>query len=257
MNVTVGISTFGRAATVLNTVKNLAGIPTLINVNDGNQDLHAQLTAFGCNAILADGPQLFWQGMTTLIRESVTDWVLVTSDEDPVIVEELPELERFADSKTAGVVATPVWADGFVKPWPSSWAERMSDENPLHPSHFHDISGYISGTLIHRPTALKYLPLINELAAENIYVIFYTIPALVALMGMSRDAYTYPNSVIAKGEALPTHQDIPGSDYWESASRRTQKQHFDEFMSIISDMEPEYGAKLLEAQVYEKRGWVS
>jgi len=141
MSITVGVSTFGRATTVLNTVRNLTDIPTLINVNDGDRELQSQLKASGHRTVVTDGPELFWQGMATLIRHSLTEWVLVTSDEDPVIVEELPDLENFANDKQAGVVAAPVYGPGLIKPWPSSWADRMSDENPLHPAHFHDISG--------------------------------------------------------------------------------------------------------------------
>jgi hypothetical protein len=255
MTITVGITTFGRASTVLNTVSNLAGTPTLINVNDGNRELHSELKALGHRTVVTEGPELFWQGMVTLIRHSLTDWVLITSDEDPVIVGELPNLEEFAKAKSAGVVAAPVYGPGLIKPWPSSWADRMGDENPLHPEHFHDISGYISGTLLHRETALKHLKLIEELAPENQYVLIYTMPALVALMGMTRDAYTYPRAVTNMGEQLAGHQEVPGSNYWESGSRRTQKDHLQQFFNIITGINPDYGQKLSEARVYEKRGW--
>jgi len=255
MSITIGISTFGRATTVLNTVENLTNIPTLINVNDGDRELNSQLKALGHRTVVTEGPELFWQGMATLIRHSLTEWVLVTSDEDPVIVEELPDLENFANDKQAGVVAAPVYGPGLIKPWPSSWADRMSDENPLHPAHFHDISGYISGTLLHTETALRHLLLIEELAPQNQYVLIYTLPALVALMGMTRDAYAYPKAVTTMGEQLPGQQEVPGSNYWESGSRKTQKQHLQQFLHIITGMNPDYGAKLAEAQVYEKRGW--
>ena len=255
MSITIGISTFGRATTVLNSVENLTNIPTLINVNDGDSELNSQLKASGHRTVVTEGPELFWQGMVTLIRHSLTDWVLITSDEDPVIVKELPDLEDFAEAKGAGVVAAPVYGSSLVKPWPSSWGNRMADENPLHPSHFHDISGYISGTLIHRQTALKHLALIEELAPQNTYVLIYTVPALVALMGMTRDAYTYPRAVTKMGKQLPGQQEVPGSDYWESKSRKTQKDHLQQFLNIITGMNPDYGAKLSEAQVYEKRGW--
>ena len=255
MRITVGITTFGRAATVVKTVENLTNIPTFINVNDGDRNLHSQLKALGHRTIVTDGPELGWQGLATLIRHSLTDWVLVTSDEDPVIVEELPNLESFAEAKSAGVVAAPVWGNSLVKPWPPSWANRMSDENPLHPSHFHDIAGYMSGTLLHRQTALKHLPLIEELAPQNQYVLIYPLASIVALMGMTRDAYTYPTPVTTFGEQLPGHQEIPGSNYSDSQSRRNQKDHLQQFLNIITGMNPDYGAKLAEAQVYEKRGW--
>lgn len=255
MSITVGISTFGRATTVLNTVENLTNIPTLINVNDGDRELYSQLKALGHRTVVTEGPELFWQGMVTLIRHSLTDWVLITSDEDPVIVEELPDLEDFAEAKSAGVVAAPVYSSSLVKPWPSSWGNRMADENPLHPAHFHDISGYISGTLLHRQTALKYVPLIEELAPANDYVRIYTIPALVALMGMTRDAYTYPKPVTTFGEQLPGNSEPSGYDYAAQQSRKTQKDHLQQFLHIITGMDPDYGAKLSEARVYEKRGW--
>jgi len=255
MSITVGISTFGRATTVLNTVRNLTDIPTLINVNDGDRELQSQLKASGHRTVVTDGPELFWQGMATLIRHSLTEWVLVTSDEDPVIVEELPDLENFANDKQAGVVAAPVYGPGLIKPWPSSWADRMSDENPLHPAHFHDISGYISGTLLHTETALKHLLLIEELAPANDYVRIYTIPALIALMGMTRDAHTYPKPVTTFGDQLPDNPETPGYDYAAQQSRKTQRDHLQQFLHIITGKDPEYGAKLSEAQVYEKRGW--
>jgi len=193
--------------------------------------------------------------MVTLVRHSLTDWVLISSDEDAVIIEELPALQDYAVRKQAGVVACPVYGTSLIKPWPPSWGERMSDENPLHPSTFHDISGYISGTLLPRQTALKHLPLIEELASSNHYVLIYTVPALVALMGMTRPAYTYPKQVTVLGEQLPGHQEVPGSDYWESGSRRTQKEHLQQFLNIITGMNPDYGAQLAEARVYEKRAW--
>jgi hypothetical protein len=255
MNITVGVSTFGRAGTVLNTVENLTNIPTLINVNDGDRELNSQLKALGHRTVVTEGPELFWQGMVTLIRHSLTDWVLITSDEDPVIVEELHDLEEFAEAKGAGIVAAPVYNRSLLKPWPASWVNRMSDENPLHPSHFHDISGYISGTLLHRQTALKHLPLIEELAPGNDYVRIYTIPALVALMGMTRDAYTYPTPVTTFGEQLPGNPERPGYDYAAQQSRKTQKDHLQQLLNVITGMNPEYGAKLSEARVYEKRGW--
>lgn len=255
MNITVGISTFKRPERVINTVGNLIGIPTLININDANSKLHLEIKALGHTAIISDSPQMFWQGMAALIRHSVTDWVLITSDEDPVIVEELSNLEKFAEDKKAGVVAAPVWANNLVKPWPESWADMMSDENPLHPSHFHDISGYISGTLLHRQTALNHLGLIEALAPTNDYVKIYTIPALVALMGLTRDAYTYPIAVTSKGEELPGEHGVPGTEYWQPGSRRIQKHHLQQFIKIITEMDADYGGKLSQAQVYERRGW--
>lgn len=255
MNITVGISTFGRATTVLDTVKNLTDIPTLINVNDGDRELQSQLKALGHRTVITEEPELFWQGMVTLIRHSLTEWVLITSDEDPVIIEELANMERFAESNNAGVVAAPVWNQNLFKPWPSSWADKMSDENPLHPSCFHDISGYISGTLLHRQTALKYVTLIEELAPGNDYVRIYTIPALVALMGMSRDAYTYPRAVTVYGEQHPRENEPSGYDYAAQQSRKTQKEHLQHFINVITGINPDYGQKLSEARVYEKRGW--
>lgn len=256
MNVTVAISTFGRPDTVLRTVENLVDVPALVNVNDGDSRLREQLSAMGLRTVLTDGPELFWQGMVTLIRHSLTEWVLITSDEDPVIVEELPALTAFAESKNAGVVCAPVWGNGLVKPWPPSWADRMADENPLHPSTFHDVSGYISGTLLHRQTALKHLALIEELAPANDYVRIYTIPALVALMGMTRGLHTYPRAVTVFGEQLPTNPESPGFDYAAAQSRRTQRTHLEQFLNIVTGMDSDYGVQLREAEVYEKRGWV-
>jgi len=256
MNVTVAISTFGRADTVLRTVENLVDVPALVNENDGDSRLRQQLSAMGLRSVLTDGPELFWQGMATLIRHSLTDWLLITSDEDPVIVEELPALIAFAESKNAGVVCAPVWGKSLVKPWPPSWADRMADEKPLHPSTFHDVSGYISGTLLHRQTALKHLPLIEELASQNTYVLIYTLPALVALMGMTRNLHTYSRAVTTFGEQLPGQQEVPGSDYWERDSRKLQREHLEQFLNIVTGINPDYGGQLREAQVYEKRGWV-
>jgi hypothetical protein len=257
MDVTVAISTFGRADTVLETVGNLVGVPTLVNVNDGDSQLRDKLKAKGCRTVLTDGPELFWQGMASLVRHSLTEWLLITSDEDPVIVEELPALTAFAESKNAGVVCAPVWGSGLVKPWPESWAQRMADDDPPHPSHFHDVSGYISGTLLHRETALKHLPLIEKIASSNQYVLIYTVPALVALMGMTRNIHTYPRAVTTFGEQLPGQQEVPGSDYWEPGSRRIQHEHLGQFFNIVSGINAEYGEKLREARVYEKRGWLA
>ena len=255
MSITVGITTFGRASTVLNTVSNLAGTPTLINVNDGNRELHSELKALGHRTVVTEGPELGWQGMATLIRHSLTEWLLITSDEDPVIVGELADLENFANDKSAGVVAAPVYGTGLIKPWPSSWADRMGDENPVHPAHFHDISGYISGTLLHRETALKHLPLIEELAPGNDYVRVYIIPALVALMGMTRDAYTYPTPVTMFGEQLPDNPERSGYDYAAQRSRKIQRDHLQQFINVITGINLDYGAQLAEARVYEKRAW--
>jgi len=257
MNVTVAISTFGRADTVLKTVENLVDVPALVNVNDGDSRLRQQLSAMGLRTVLTDGPELFWQGMATLIRHSLTEWVLITSDEDPVIVEELPALTAFAESKNAGVVCAPVWGNSLVKPWPPSWADRMADENPLHPSTFAVVSGYIAATLLHRQTALKHLPLIEKIASSNQYVLIYTVPALVALMGMTRNIHTYPRAVTTFGEQLPGQQEVPGSDYWEPGSRRIQHEHLGQFFNIVSGINAEYGEKLREARVYEKRGWLA
>ena len=165
--ITVAISTFNRPDTVIETVSNLRNIPNLINVNDSDKTLAKELKDKGLRVVAAKEPQLFWQGMSTLIKESRTEWLLISSDEDSVIVEELPDLEKFAIEKKAGVVACPVYNRGLVKPWPSSWADRLTVDEPLGPSSFHDISGYISGTLIHRESALKYLPYIERLAPEN------------------------------------------------------------------------------------------
>jgi len=254
-NITVAISTFGRADTVLSTVSNLEGVPTLVNVNDADADLARELRAQGLRVVQTDEPELFWQGMVTLVRHSLTDWILLTSDEDPVIVEELPALEVFAKERNAGLVCAPVWDGALVKPWPQSWAERLNDGSPLHPRHFHDMSGYISGTLLHRETALKHIALIEDLASENHYVLIYTVPALVALMGMTRDAYLYSRAVTKLGEQLPGQQEVPGSDYWEQDSRRIQRRDLTSFVDVVRGKNPDYAALLDEARVYESRSW--
>lgn len=253
--ITVAISTFGRAETVLKTVSNLDNVPTLVNVNDADIDLARRLRAEGLRVICTEEPELFWQGMVTLIRHSMTDWILLTSDEDLVIIDELPALQAFAVEKNAGVVCAPVWNKSLEKPWPISWAERLNDDSALHPRHFHDIAGYLSGTLIHRETALKHIALIEDLAPENYYVLIYTVPALVALMGMTRAAYVYPRAVTVLGEQLPGQQEVPGSDYWEQDSRRIQKDHLARFVDVIRGKNPDYAGLLDEAQVYESRRW--
>lgn len=254
-DITVAISTFGRPATVLQTVSNLHGVPALVNVNDGDADLARNLRGHGFRVIQTEAPELFWQGMVTLVRHSLTDWILLTSDEDSVIVEELPALQAFAEQRNAGVVCAPVWDGSLLKPWPKSWADRLNDDSPLHPRHFHDISGYISGTLLHRETALKHIAVIEDLAPENHYVLIYTVPALVALMGMTRDAYVYPRPVTKFGQQLPGQQEVPGSNYWEQDSRRIQREHFDSFLNVIRGKNPGYAELLDESRVYESRRW--
>lgn len=255
-NITVAISTFGRASTVLNTVSNLQNVPTLINVNDGDVSLACELQNRNLQTLQTDGPKLFWQGMVALIEHSLTDWILITSDEDSVIVEELPALEAYAVEKRAGVVCAPVWDDSLIKPWPQSWANRLDNDSALHPRHFHDVSGYISGTLLHRETALEHIALIEELAPQNHYVLIYTVPALVALMGQTRDAYLYSRPVTVFGEQLPGQQEVPGSNYYEQASRQTQHQDLQRFINVIRESNSEYAEMLDEAKVYELRGWV-
>jgi hypothetical protein len=255
-DITVAITTFGREKTILDTVSDLTEIPILIYINDANRDLANRLLEKNLQTICSNEPQLFWQGITALVRNCSTEWLLITSDEDPVIVEEIPNLEKFASSKQAGVVACPVYDSQLVKPWPSSWVERMSDSNPLHPKHFHDISGYISGTLLHTETALKHISMIENLAPENDYVKIYTVPALVALMGMTRHAYTYPNSVTVKGPEMPLSQNVPGANYWELESRKRQKNDLEKFLKIICDIDLEYGKQLSQSNVYGQRGWV-
>jgi len=227
----------------------------LINVNDANVVLAKNLQAQGFETVVAEQPQLFWQGMVTLLKHSSTDWILLTSDEDAVIVEELDSLREFAIQKKAGVVCAPVWNSSLVKPWPNSWIEKLTDDAPLHPRHFHDIAGYISGTLLHRKTALQHISLIEKLAPTNHYVIIYTVPALVALMGMTRDAYVYPRAVTLLGEQLPGQQEVPGSDYWQQASRHIQREHLANFIDVIREKNPDYAKMLDEAKVYESRGW--
>lgn len=256
MSITVGITTFGRADTVLQTVQNLIGVRTVINVNDADVALAETLRGHGFRTILAPEPQGGLQGLASVIRHSLTEWILITSDEDSVIVEELEELEAFAEAKQAGVVSAPVWNKGLVKPWPASWADRLANDDPLHPSHFHDIAGYMSGMLLHRETALKRLPLIEKLGPENNYVLIYPMASLVALMGMDRSAYVYPKTVTVMGEQLPTYAELPGVDYADPQARKIQKQHHQELLNIVTGMNPDYGAQLREAEVYEKRGWV-
>jgi len=103
---------------------------------------------------------------------------------------------------------------------------------------------------------LKHLPLIEELASQNTYVLIYPVPALVALMGMTRNLHTYSRAVTTFGEQLPGQQEVPGSDYWERDSRKLQREHLEQFLNIVTGINPDYGAQLREAQVYEKRGWV-
>jgi len=254
-NITIGITTFGRPEVVTQTVSNLRGLSVLINVNDGDSVLAAELRNAGFRVVLAEKPQGGLQGLAALVRHCVTDWLLVTSDEDAVIFDELDELEAFASERKAGVVSAPVWSNGLVKPWPASWADRLDNPEPLHPSHFHDIAGYMSGVLLHRETALKHLPLIEQLGPENNYVLIYPLASLIALMGMDRTAHVYPRTVTVMGEQLPGVDEIPGQAYADPQSRRTQKSHHQEFLSIITGMNPDYGTQLAEARVYEKRAW--
>ena len=216
-SLSVAISTFGRADTLLNTVSNLQNVSSLINVNDANVVLAKNLQAQGFETVIAEQPQLFWQGMVTLVKHSSTDWILLTSDEDAVIVEELDSLRKFAIQKKAGVVCAPVWNSSLVKPWPNSWIEKL--------------------------------------APTNHYVLIYTVPALVALMGMTRDAYVYPRAVTLFGEQLPGQQEVPGSDYWQQASRHIQREHLANFIDVIREKNPDYAKMLDEAKVYESRGW--
>lgn len=256
MNCTVGVSTFGRADRVVETVGAMHGLPVLVNVNDADEVLAGRLSGLGVETVLSAGPQLFWEGMVSLVEHARTEWLLITSDEDAVLPAELPGLVAFAEAREAGVVAAPVWSSGLFKPWPESWASRLTDDRPLHPSHFHDISGYISGTLLHRPTAAKHLATIRRLAPVNDYVCIYTVPALVALIGMDRPAFVYPKPVTVMGPALPGQKGVRGSEYWQPESRRQQNVHLAEFIDHVGLMDAGYAELLRQGRVYERRRWV-
>ena len=256
MSIEVGISSFGRGEMLLRTVATSDVGRLLVNVNDADLSVARQVQAAGVRTVVAAEPQLFWQGMVALVENGSAEWLLITSDEDAPLPAALDDLERFADVKRAGVVATPVWADrSLVKPSPPSWAGRLGEDGPLHPKHFHDLSGYISGTLLHRPTAADQLDLLTRLAPDNDYVAIYAVPALVALIGRVRPFHVYPQQVVAKGPTLPGQQDVRGSDYFRPEARARQKQHLTGFIGTVRDVDPAYAAQLDEAQVYESRGW--
>lgn len=256
MNLTVGISSFGRSGRLLETVTGIDPELLLVNVNDADGVTAAKLRDRGIRTVLASRPQLFWQGMVALVEHTTTEWLLVTSDEDPPLPETLPNLEQFAEARQAGLVATPLWQEGaLVKPSPPSWAGRLGEDGPLPPQHFHDLSGYISGTLLHRPTAAEQLRVLSRLAPENDYVAIYAIPALVALIGRVRPFHVYPHPVVSKGPALPGQQGVRGSDYFRPGARVRQKQHLAWFVNVIRQIDANYAERLDGARVYESRGW--
>ncbi len=229
--ITIGFPTFMRREAIVARIDKLLADPRaaelrlLVSDNASTDGSYEAL----CERVAASSPQLSVVrnpsnlGMTgnfcRLVHECATEYLVIMSDEDDLLTDELPALvELLADTRAL-----------FVSPQMLIDGQRYRGEDStreIPAEAFFSSSFYLSGLVYHAPSARRCLERLDRLQHSNSLCHLYpTVITALELM-LAGPAYWLARPLCEKVQRLPSHiRDLGGVRYPSVQSR--WRQHLD------------------------------
>lgn len=262
---TIAIPTFNRKEVVSETVEalissgQLGSIFDLLVIDNASPDgthqellsKHGDVSGF---RVLCQTENLgFARNFLSLLKACKTPYALILSDEDDVILENLPNYASWL-ADCSPDFASPI-AEMHIPGWP---ARGMGAEQTISPSLLSAATFYISGLTYRVPYFSNHLdPLWSQVDSSK-FVYYYPQTALLAKSVLTEKvskAFFYPRPITRQRVVAPSDD----MGYTSAASRLEQHETFVNFLSESQDFNPESVKKVVALAGLELKSglWVA
>jgi glycosyltransferase involved in cell wall biosynthesis len=248
---TIGIPTYNRRDAVTERVEELlaCNLPDEVKIlvidnasNDGTAEhlikISQDITKGSLSErikILKNDCNLGYAGnIFKLFDKCETEYLLIDSDEDAIISNNLKELLDFIKQKKPDFVSPQAIIDNQIYRGSDRRAEVSLEE-------YRTASFYISGLIFKVSACLKILPVISGLVSKNSAAMVYPQCLLAAHLLLYGKCYWINIAVTEKKLQLPSHiDDLVGGKYYHLAARFSQHKGVIDFLKILANDAAKY-----------------
>lgn len=236
---TIGIPTFNRHHAVMERIDELfadtlpPGVKVLVIDNhstDGTFDaLSAASTRVQDLRVLRNEENLGYAGnLFRLIDEAETDYLLVDSDEDQVLVEEIPRFLHFLSDNDAAFVSPQAIVFGRVY-------RGSEQKGKIKSSEFRSSSNYLSGITFNVHLAREVAKSVKAVVHKNAAAFTYPQVLIAAELLCKHSGLWYPRSLTVKQQQLTSYIVNPdGGAYYRFTGRYQQAIGFYDYLSELA-----------------------
>lgn len=243
--VTIAIPTFNRSASVEHVVEDLlpyleAGAIAVLVVDDGSVDgTYERLLPYvtrGVRVLRNETNRGYARTFVRALRESRTEWVLLTADDDRIDLARLPELTRWLQAEDPDFVSTRTEfasGDTVVR-------RGRVVSGPIATGDFYAVASHAPGLIYRVSEACASLRLLEEeleRCSDAAIVYPQVIVAMQLIVGAR--AMWWEGTLVYEGEALPSGIiDQAGRAYQDPGARLSQTLAFDHLLRRMVSAAP-------------------
>lgn len=233
---TIGIPTYNRCDAVVQRLNEIfqKALPDRVSVlvidNCSDDGTYEKVLQFAQNnvglCVMRNAQNLGYAGnLFRLIEEAESDYLMIDSDEDELLVQELPEYIDFLETNVPC----------FVSPQASVFDRiyrSLGKRGEIKPEQFREASNYISGITFKVSSARIGVERVSQKLNTNAAVFVYPQVLLVAEMLAESKCLWYPEILTLKQQQLPSHiKNLDGASYSCLVARLQQTTGFIEYLS--------------------------
>ena len=258
---TIGIPTHNRCDAVVQRLYEIfrKPLPDRVSVlvidncsDDGTYEEVLQFTQNNSGLrVMRNAQNLGFAGnLFRLIEEAKSDYLMIDSDEDELLVQKLPEYIDFLETN----------APCFVSPQASVFDRiyrGFGKSGDIKPEQFRDASNYISGITFEVPSVRIAVERVSRKVNTNAAVFVYPQVLLVAEVIAESKCLWYPKILTVKRQQLSSHiQNLDGGSYRRLVARLQQSIGFVEYLSDRSAVErSEIGSNVFQRMLTIAGQW--
>jgi len=244
-SLTIGIPTYNRCETVTRLVAELlrSGLPPVVDVlvldnasRDGTFDVLRERCGDAQVRVLRNDQNIGFAGsFVRLFKEASGDYLLITSDEDLVLVDALPALLELCAATSPGLISPQVFMERGAGP--ELYRGRRTTGR-IRPEAFLDCGGYVSGMTFQVAGSAELVQMLETARTSNDAAHLYPHDLLAAGLIARGNCYWLDQPLTAATDPriqLPTRaRDLRGVPYGHLSSRWAQFLGRDAFLQELS-----------------------
>ena len=246
--ITIGIPTFNRREIILKHINYLLklNLPTFVDVliidnnsSDGSYDAVRSLVAENDNFKLLKNNENIGvaKSFIKLFNETSSEYLIFTSDEDFVLMDQMIELKKFIENKSPSFISSQMYLNnGRLGNILYRGKENIS---LIDPSEAREASFYSSGTVYKISECRDVLKSIDDVVDTNEFAHLYPQVLLTTLLLARGVGFYYDKPLTEKKYEGDSHISTlnNSSGYWNYGSRRLQYIEHLSFLKAASAIE--------------------
>lgn len=234
--ITIGIPTYNRCDALLERLRELFSNPLPENVtiliidNDSSDKTYEKALQFSKGKkgirVIRNPQNLGYAGnFFRLIEEADSDYIFINSDEDEVLIKEIPDYLRFLE------VNSPDFSSPKATVFDYTY-RAAGKRGPIDPRDFKNASNYLSGITFSLPAAREACKKVAQKIDTNAAAHVYPQVLVVAEILATGNGLWYPKTLTSKRQQLHSYINNPdGSVYHYLTGRYQQNIGFIDYLS--------------------------